>query len=289
MGTTSSINHYQTLTDRIIEMLQSPSITSWDKPWFPVGIPTNIISGKPYRGINALYLAVSHAGSRWGTYKQWESVGAQVRRGERSTIGVYWSVFEKPSASPDAPAKRIPFLKTFPLFNESQVDNAPPAPTIPTLAASERCPQLDQLFAGHAPIKADPAKAFYAPTEDAVYMPPFEQFKSGAQYYGTLAHEFGHWTGHQTRLNRNLTGRFGTESYAMEELVAELTTVFVCAASGVAVGIREDHVSYIKNWLAVLKQDNKAIVKAASLAQAAADYLLGVGPTEKSEENGEGE
>lgn len=122
-------------------------------------------------------------------------------------------------------------------------------------------------------VKHGGDRAFYSPTGDFIQMPPFTQFKSPEGYVCTKAHEFGHWSGAASRLNRDLSGRFGDERYSMEELIAELTSCFVCADLRIQSEPRVDHAPYIENWLRVLKNDKKAIFTAASKAQDAASYL----------------
>jgi len=159
------------------------------------------------------------------------------------------------------------------VFNASQVDGAP-ASSHEDLPESERIAQAETFFnalSGTVIYEGD--QAYYSNSEDAIHMPAFTKFKSAAGFYGTLAHEYGHWVGAPTRLNRDLTGRFNDQKYAMEELVAELTSAMLCAHLALPLEPRTDHAPYVQNWLTVLRNDTRAIFTAASKAQDAANYL----------------
>lgn len=278
---------YQSITDSIIALLESGQPLQWVKPWASdpgsSSLPQNAVSHKTYRGINVLNLwceQLKH-GYRtplWATYKQWSSVGGQVRRGEKATSCVFWNFFEKSSPTSDNPdnTKKIPFLRSYAVFNRDQIDNLPelPAPTVPDRPALERIPHADIFFAGtRARVSHGGHRAFYTSADDYIQMPPFDYFKDPPSYYATLAHECIHWTGHADRLKRDLGNRFGSEAYAMEELIAELGSAFTLGHLGIQSVPREDHAAYLSHWLTVLKNDKHAIFKASTLAQQAADYL----------------
>jgi antirestriction protein ArdC len=166
----------------------------------------------------------------------------------------------------------VPFC--FAVFNAAQVDGWM-APALPEPNAAERETIAESFFdAVKAEISYGGNVAAYAPSADRILLPHFEQFRTPLDFYATAAHEFAHWTGHSTRLARDLTGRFGSDSYAAEELVAEISAAFTCAHLGIATTPRPDHGAYLKSWLRILRADTSAIFHAASRAQAATDYLI---------------
>ncbi len=164
--------------------------------------------------------------------------------------------------------------KTSYVFNAAQVDGDT-LPDFPVrLESAERF-----VAATGAVIVHGGDRTFYRPREDRIQLPPPEQFRSSEGYYATALHELTHWIGHKSRLDRDLTGRFGTAAYAAEELVAEIGAAFLCVKAGVTAEPREDHAHYLNSWIAVLKTDNRAIFTAGSQAQKVADYLEGLQPS----------
>ena len=267
---------YQQITNDIIAAIELGA-ASYSMPWHCEGDPRNASTGARYRGINVLCLWAaaarrSYAHSLWATYRQWSELGAQVRTGEKGSKVVYWSPTESDEASEDGKAnvKRGLLIKEYSVFNVSQVDGFAGLPTGP-----EPLEKAGQ-FVSTVPVEIRNTgdKAFYSPSGDYISVPPLVRFAKAKSYYSVLAHELTHWTGAESRLARDLTGRFGSQSYAMEELVAELGAAFVCSSLGLGLEPREDHAGYIANWLSVLREDARAIFTAASQAQAAADYLL---------------
>ena len=293
---------YQRVTDQIIAALEAGA-DRWKMPWHTTGIenatrPINAISKKPYRGVNtlALWIAASEQGytsNEWATYKQWQEKGAQVRKGEKSSTVVFWKINDKGEADETSEgnsgnssdeaeeSNRRILARGYFVFNASQVDGytapALPQPEPTTFQGNERNAEIDAFFsATGASVQHGGNRAFYRPSSDHIQMPHFEAFFEPVDYYSTLGHETVHWTSAQTRLDRDLTGRFGSEAYAAEELVAELGAAFLCADLGLTNTPRPDHAAYVANWLKVLKDDNRAIFTAASKAQQAADYLHGL-------------
>ena len=278
---------YDEMTEQIIAQLEE-GIIPWVKPWHAgnavTGLPRNAISGRHYSGINILILwgAVIDGGypsQDWLTFRQALAAGGCVRKGEKGRTIFYADRFtphdeRKQEGEGDAP-RSIPFLKRFTVFNAAQCDGLPerltaePAP----LPERELHDQAEALInATRADFRTGGTKAFYSPAEDYVQVPPQPAFTHQIDYYRTALHELGHWTGHETRLDRDQSANFGTALYAREELCAELTSAFLCAALGIVPTVR--HADYLGSWLAVLRQDNRAIFKAASQASKAADYLL---------------
>lgn len=280
---------YQQVTDKIIAELESGNIPSWVKNWSgDTGADCNVITKKTYSGINTIILGMSGFKSPyWGTYKQWVSIGAQVSKGSKGTQIIFYSPVEKGSKITEAgEIKNYSYiLKSYTVFNAEQVSGfEAPALPAPKVFNNIACIEALTVKSG-VRLQFGGDKAYYSPSQDYVAMPHKLQFNSEASYYATLLHELAHWSGHKSRLDRDLSGRFGNEAYAAEELIAELSAAFLCARFNIAGELR--HSSYIASWLRVLKNDNKAVFKAAALAQKSADYLAGFAGemvTEESEE-----
>jgi antirestriction protein ArdC len=252
-------------------------------------------AGQAYSGINVLSLwasAMAHgfAAPIWMTYRQAGELGGQVRKGEKGSPVVYANALTKTgtdAASGDEVGETDPrtrsgetirYLNGCTVFNVEQIDDLPQhyyAPPMPRTEPAFRIAHAESFFAATAAAISHGGNcAFYRPSTDSIQMPPFEAFRDAESYYATLAHEVTHWTAASARCDRQFEGkRFGSEGYAMEELVAELGSAFLCADLDLALEPREDHASYIANWLEVLKGDNRAIFTAASHAQRAADFV----------------
>lgn len=282
-----SLAIYESVTKTIIEAL-SHQVVPWKKPWQHVGsVPVNAISSKPYRGVNLLLLGIHpYTDHRFLTMKQANDLGGQVRRGERSTTVIFWKRWQPgiPDDEQEPGVKRdIPLLRYFKVFNAEQCEGL----SLPALYRPEPLPEhqrieLAELLVQHMPnppsIREAGASAWYRPSDDRVQVPPLNTFRSAESFYGTLFHELGHATGHESRLNRKgVMGsiKFGSGTYGREELVAELTSAFCAAAIGLDNSMLEDSTSYINGWLSVLNDDPKAVVIAAAQAQRAADYIRG--------------
>ncbi|MGE3819747.1 MAG: ArdC family protein [Isosphaeraceae bacterium] len=254
-NTTTRQDLYSRVTAEIIAAFDRGA-GRWRMPWHAPDdatfTPANAASGTPYRGVNILALwAAAEAGKypthRWATYRQWQALGAQVRRGERSTLVVCWKLKERPGDEQDDDrqesearrGKRL-FARGFSVFNAAQVEGyTPPAP--PERPQHERITGADTFFSRlSADIRHGGPHAYYHSVEDTIQLPPFGAFRDAA-YYATLAHEATHWTGHPSRLDRDLSGRFGSHAYAAEELIAELGAAFLCAHLGLANEPRPDH------------------------------------------------
>lgn len=283
----ASQNIYETVTARIIAQLES-GVIPWRKEWTTRGVsafPTNFQTRKPYRGINTLLLLSSaYTDARWLTYKQAQSIGAQVRKGEHGTPIVFWSTFERADTS-TGENERIPFARGYTVFNIEQCDGIPIE--LPFDAGNfEPIPAAQAMADGyftreHLELKHGGDSAFYHPTLDYIQMPLQGSFASPDAYYSTLFHEMGHSTGHKSRLNREReSGRkFGDENYAKEELTAELTAAFCCAQIGISNELVEaNHAAYIQSWLRALQNDKTLIVSAAQRAQRASDLIANINP-----------
>jgi len=277
----SKIDIHKKVTDDIVAALEAGA-APWQKAWSTSGfggLPTRV-TGERYRGINVLILWLQgRSAPTWMTYKQAQELGGNVRKGEKGT-GI---TFFKPLKVTDKVTeeeKTIPLIKTYTVFNVEQIDGLP-ARFYPTpaekLNGDSRTDEVEAYIAGtQATVNHGGDRAFYRPSTDEVHMPEFDQFESAEAYYGTMLHELVHWTSHKSRLDRDLGKKFGDTGYAREELVAEIGAAFLTATLGIENTVREDHASYVANWLKVLKDDKKAVFKAAAAAQVAADYLDGL-------------
>lgn len=284
-GASDRADIYSRITKEIvdaIEAMQAGARADWKLPWHHDGSnvarPMNIASKNKYRGINilALWIASMKAGfgsGLWGTYRQFAEVGAQVRKGERATTVVFWKEFRR-GESDDGDNRRARFMaRGYHVFNAAQVDGLE-LPAQPVLPETERIAAAEQFFAQLGiPIKTEGDQACYVPSLDEVRMPPFARFRDASCYYATLGHECGHATGAKHRLDRDLGGRFGSERYAVDEQIAELTASFVMADLGLSYGARPESAAYLASWLKVLKNDTRAIFTAAAKAQQAADWM----------------
>ncbi|MEG2497003.1 zincin-like metallopeptidase domain-containing protein, partial [Brevundimonas sp.] len=273
------------VTDAIIRMLEAGT-KPWQKGWkdggFNLSVPVNASTGKPYRGINTLLLWGSseergYQSNQWLTFNQAKAMGAKVRKGEKSSTIVFYSQLERENEAGDE--IKIPFLKSFSVFNLAQIDDLPDHLIVPVtvdlIDTKERIAKADAWAANiGADIRHGGNRAFYRSSDDFIQMPEFSAFHDSEGYYATLAHELTHWSGIESRLNREFGKKFGDAAYAFEELVAELSAAFTCAKLGISDEPRDDHASYLASWLKVLKADKRAIFTAASKAQQACDYLF---------------
>ena len=293
-GARSSI--YDDITSRIIAELEAGRLP-WVQPWgtasakAPLALPRNAATSRQYSGINILILwgAVVQQGypsQAWLTFRQALALGGNVRKGERGTTVVYADRFvpddEKRRARETGDeAQAVPFLKRFTVFNAAQCEGLPediaivappPSPGLiePQVEALIRATGIDFRIGGN--------RAFYVPALDYVRVPPPQAYFEPINWHRTALHELGHATGHPSRLGRDMSGGFGTKKYAVEELVAEMNAAFCCASLGIVPTVR--HADYIGSWLEVLREDNRAIVRSASQASKAADWLLGFVPAD---------
>jgi antirestriction protein ArdC len=285
---------YERITADLIRLIKDAG-TNWDKPWQAIfgslEFPTNAKTKKPYHGGNVLALWFTamqkeYAVGIWGTYRQFASLGGQVRKGEKGTTLVKWVVTytcltcksrgPKPcDKSGHGDSKRSIFPSVFTVFNVAQQDGY----ELPTL---EELPEVDTDARAEAFVKATGAtinfaaqdRAFYSITADRITLPLRKQFKTSDGYYGTLLHELTHWTGHKSRLDRDNANPFGSLKYAAEELVAEFGGVFLAAHLNVRTTGHRDSAKYLANWLEVLEKDTGNLFKAATRAQKSTDWLI---------------
>jgi antirestriction protein ArdC len=281
---------YSRITSQIIAALEQ-GVKPWTQPWNAAHAAGHVSrplrhNGQPYSGINVLTLWASAMSSHysapiWMTFRQAIELGGHVRKGEKGSPVVYANAITKAEtdeSTGDDIERTIPFLKAYTVFNVEQIEDLPGhfyARAEPARNPDERIADAERFFAAtRADIRHGGDSAYYSPVLDYIQMPPFEAFRDAQSYYATLAHEATHWTRHPTRLDRDFgRKRFGDDGYAREELVAELGAAFLCADLRLALEDRADHAAYIGHWLAVLKDDKRAVFTAAAHAQRAADYL----------------
>ena len=290
---------YQRVTDRIVAAIeQGAKAGDWRMPWHsgadgqPSTVPCNATTGRPYRGVNILALwaaaqASGYSSGTWATYRQWRELGAQVRKGEQASPVVFWRLLDEREAGgagdagsgggggdeDEAGGRRRLLARGYSVFNAAQVDGYE-APALPVLPEAQRIARADGFFAAlGATVEHGGARACYVPGKDVIRMPDFAVFRDAVAYYAILAHEAVHWAGHASRCARDLSGRFGSDAYAAEELIAELGAAFLCADLRLAAEPRPDHAQYVASWLKVLRGDKRAVFTAAAKAQAAADWM----------------
>ena len=280
-------NLYEDVTAKIVAAIEAGA-GEWRMPWHHNGAstsrPINVVSRKPYRGVNVVALwvaaqAASYPTGLWGTYRHWQAAGGQVRRAERATTVVFWKMSpvepgDDGNGDDDAENERPRFFaRGYSVFNQAQVDGYV-RPEVPVLSESERLAHAEAFYANLdiATIYGG-SEACYVPSKDTVFMPPFAAFHDAAAHYSTLYHEGTHATAAKHRCDRQLSARFGSEAYAMEEIIADLGSCAILADLGIAVHPRPDHAAYIASWLKALKGDSSAIFTAASKAQQAVDWM----------------
>ncbi|MHA6298751.1 ArdC family protein [Devosia sp. CAU 1758] len=280
---------YADITNELIAAIESgPGELSlpWRRMSGGLHMPVNAKTGNAYQGVNVISLWVAgeargYAHSLWGTYRQWAELGAQVRKGEKSSHVIFYREYDgkpDPDVAEDDGRRRV--ARASAVFNAAQVDGfvlpEPPEP----LGPIERLDQADRFVGSTgARIAHGGDRAFFQPSADIIQMPD-ENLFTGTKtltrtegYYAVLVHELIHWAGPKHRLDRDLGKRFGDRAYAAEELVAEIGAAFLCAELGITQDVRPDHASYIASWLQLLKDDNKAIFTAAARAAEAVNWL----------------
>lgn len=271
---------YQAVTDKIVAQMEQGTLP-WAKDWSSVGssIPMNAVTGRAYSGINVLLFWASaeagYAKPRYLTFKQAQGAGGHIRKGEHGTKVYFYkqlTVADKAGGED----KTIPMLREYTVFNVAQCeklpDNIAHGQPITPRNADEREAMADYfIHATGADFREGTGIPCYVPSKDFISMPAFSSFNSRQAFYATAFHELTHWTGAKARLDRELTTKFGTHGYALEELVAELGAAFLCAEFGFDVVSRS--ASYLASWIKACKENPRAIFAAASKASKAAEYL----------------
>jgi len=278
--TSEQVDVYQIVTNRIIELLEA-GVVPWHKPWAAgAEEPMNLVSKKPYRGVNVWLLAASgYSSPYWVSYKQAQELGGQVRKGESSTLVVFWKMLKgKDKATGEE--KTIPMLRYYRVFNVEQCDGLEypkQEPRNPGFNPLAECVKIVDGYKLGPIIQHKSQRACYSRQTDMVNMPLPESFDSSAEYYSTLFHELTHSTGHESRIGRlqNSVSGFGSTSYAKEELIAEMGAAFLSAVAGIGVRVMDNSAVYIASWLAHFKNDKKLVVGAAAAAQKSSELILG--------------
>lgn len=282
------------ITGRIIEQLEQ-GVPSWRAGWkegVPLTMPVNGVTGYQYRGVNVPYcwLTMQEKGyqsSKFATFKQWAEKKEFVRKGEKASPIVYYDTIVREK---DDEVTKIPFLKMSFVFNQCQLQSysAEQEAIREQTDFVTRIQKADDFINNTgAIVKHGGNRAFYHTAQDYIQLPPTFAFTGTdsqnptESYYSTKLHELSHWTGHEKRCNRQFGKRFGDNAYAFEELIAELSSAFLCAELEITDGEKPDHASYIGHWLEILKKDNKAIFTAASAASKAGDFMKLLQPTSR--------
>ncbi|ELU9701950.1 DUF1738 domain-containing protein [Escherichia coli] len=296
--------YHERVAEEVIKALQEGT-APWIKPWEPgqqPDRPTNALTGKPYRGWNSVYLSMlkQSEDNRWCTYKQARELGAQVRKGEKGSVVQYWQFREKKLLKDDQGKPILdekgekqyrnvelerPKVFYSVVFHASQIDGMPPLPPRKERPEWERHADAEKLLeSSGASIHHDQNdRAFYRPSTDQIHLPERGQFPTPDNYYATALHELGHWTGHPSRLDRDLAHPFGSEGYAKEELRAELASYML----GTELGIGHDpgqHTAYIGSWIKALKEEPQELFRASRDAQQIMDYVQGLVQEQEQEQ-----
>ncbi len=270
------LNLYQEVTNKIIKALESGKFSEWIQPWNN-GLPFNAVSGHRYKGINQIILgfeawAKGYEDPRWLTFNQAKKLGGHIKKGEKSTLIVFWKFIEVQETSEDGEeiTKRVPIARAYHVFNVEQCDGLDLHPleknTFDIDTFTKRLLALPKIQWGGT-------QACYVPPEDVIRLPQKTNFIHAEGFKEVFFHELTHWTGNDKRLDRNLKNRFGSAEYAMEELIAELGSAFLMGHIGLTLE-KTQHVAYLDSWLTVLRKDSRAIFTAARKAQEACDFLI---------------
>lgn len=277
---TKTTDVYELVTNQIITHLEKGTVP-WKQGWTDKGLPRNLISQRPYKGINLLLLGTQcYEHNYYLTYKQAKELGATVKKGEKSHLIFFWKWMEQENAQAEGVIKK-PFLRYYKVFNIGQCEGIPaekiPTPEVRINNSIEECEVMIENMPQRPLIKWGMGGAFYNPKEDFINMPSMIEFNNSESYYETLFHELIHSTGHQSRLNRKelINGTyFGSGFYSIEELTAELGACYLKFHTGIKTTELENNAAYIHSWLTKLKNDRKFIVYASTQAQRAVDFIL---------------
>jgi len=276
---------YEIVTSKIVEMLEK-GVIPWRKPWSAPGepaMPVNLVTGRPYRGINAFLLHACGITPYWLTYRQAKQLGGNVKRGEHGVPVVYWNWIEKEVVDEDSgetKTKNIPFLRYYTVFNLSQTEGikSPDPVTNTDFQPIAIAQSVIDGMPNPPSIRHGGNRAFYRPRTDEIVLPLPGAFDSEEYYYSVAFHELVHATGHPSRLNRKSIAKlspFASTDYSKEELVAEMGAAFLCAHTGIEQKTLDNSAAYIQGWLESLRNDKRLVVSAAAQAQKAADFILG--------------
>jgi antirestriction protein ArdC len=270
---------YDRITERIVALMEQGTVP-WHKPWhITTGLPRNLVTKKPYRGINIfLLMAMGYESPNWLTFRQTVQLGGNVKKGEKSCPVVFWKPMEVTDKQ-SGETEKIPLLRLYHVFNVAQCEGLKNVPAADETAFAVTKPaQIVSQMPLPPVIKHGMREAYYSPPNDTVGMPERKRFDTEDGYHAALFHELVHSTGHEKRLKRQSImerNGFGSDPYCKEELVAELGSAFLCGHSGIVDRTIDNSAAYLNGWLTRLKSDGTFIVYAAAQAQKAADFILG--------------
>ncbi len=278
--TDANLDIYSLITGRIIDLLKGGTIP-WRQPWTEAGVPRNLISGRPYRGINLMLLnAMGYEHNLFMTWKQIKTISASVKRGETGTIVIFQKMVDEKRDGVSTGKKKF-ILRYYKVFNVAQCTNIPkgffPEGEEKDNTPLWECEQTVENMKDCPEIRHVNDNAYYVPAMDYINMPAISRFENSESYYGILFHELVHSTGHKKRVGRKEVyenPEFGTEPYSLEELVAEMGACYLKSHVGLPIDKLENSAAYIQNWLEVFEGDNQFVIKAASFAQRAVEYIL---------------
>lgn len=275
---------YDIVTNLIIEKLEK-GIIPWKQPWRNIGPPRNLITQRPYRGINSLLLStLGYPENEFLTFKQVQDLGGRVKKGEKANLVILWLWVDESAdkRKHEVVGRKHPMLRYYFVFNASQCTGLPAKPEQLEIKPNDRietCERIVAAMPNRPKIVHNENEAYYQPWSDFINMPKMQVFESSQAYYATLFHELIHSTGHEDRLNRKeLTEmtKFGSELYSIEELNAEIGSCYLTSYAGIDMNGLTNSVAYLQGWLNRLKQDRKFIVYASAHAQKAVDYILNI-------------
>jgi antirestriction protein ArdC len=277
------VTTYEIITEKITKRLEEGDIP-WKKPW-KAQLPRNLITDKPYRGMNLLLLgSEEYASPYWLTFKQAQDKGGHVKKGEKGSLVTFWKVMEKELEEKEGEqrqGKELRFvLRYYTVFNLEQCEGIESPPLGEPINPIQRCEEIVSGYTTMPDLRINTSdRAYYAPKDDYISLQPMQTFKSASGYYATLFHEMTHATGHEQRLGRfnskDYHRPFGCEDYSKEELIAELGSAFLCAEAGIDNSELDNSTAYIQSWLKALKNDKRLLIAASSQAAKAARYILG--------------
>ena len=281
---------YEIITGKLLAELERGEVP-WRKPWRTLP-PANLVSKKPYRGINVFLLALQGYGSQyWLTFNQAKQLGGNVRRGEHGTKIVFWKFdrYETETAEGETEERKSTFLRYYTVFNLEQTEGLKALLALPPAFPIQSAEEIAKGMP-NPPAFEQGLQAAYIPSRDVVTMPSRTAFESQAEYYSTLFHELTHSTGHAKRLAREgfeALQQFGSASYSKEELIAEMGSAMLCGVAGIEQSTLANSAAYLKTWIARLKRDARLVISAASAAQKAADYIRGESPKDSPTTQGQ--